>query len=352
MRTNAIVVSWIGSACLALAAGGCAPAQGRASAAAPSRSPPRTLRVIAFEGGHNLPIWAAQRQGFFEEDGVQVALTFTPTSTFLISSLFDGTQDLGVASIDNVIAYQEGQGETKIPENPDLAAIFGGDDGFLTLVTAPPVKSFEDLRGKTLSVDAMTTGFAFVLREMLHRHGLTESDVKFEKAGGTGNRFRDLMAGKHDGTLLRTPFDLLSKDRGFHVLETGAGVGPYLGTVGLVRRSWARQNEAALVGFLAAYHRGLEWLFDPKNREAAEALLAANIKGMTPEFAKRSCDVLLSPQGGLFRDMALDPARIRTVLALRSKYAEPKKSLDDPSRYVEASYLQKALAHGPAPSRP
>lgn len=354
MRTNAIVVGFIGSACLALGAGGCAPAQGRASAATSPRSPPRTLRLIAFEGGHNLPIWAAQAQGFFEENGVQVALTFTPTSTFLISSLFEGTQDVGVASIDNVIAYQEGQGETKIPEHPDLAAIFGGDDGFLTLVTAPPVKSFDDLRGKTISVDAMTTGFAFVLREMLHLHGLSESDVKFEKAGGTGNRFRDLMAGKHDGTLLRTPFDLLSRDRGFHVLETGAAVGPYLGTVGLVRRSWASQNEAALVGFLAAYHRGLEWLFDPKNRAAAEALLVANIKGMTPEFAKRSCDVLLASSGGMFQDMALDPARIRTVLALRSKYAEPKKSLDDPSRYVDTSYLQRALGRRGAnpPSRP
>jgi ABC-type nitrate/sulfonate/bicarbonate transport system substrate-binding protein len=347
MRTIGFVIGFLATAGLALAAAGCARPQVVPSAAAP-KSPPRTLRVIAFEGGHNLPIWAAQRQGFFEQQGVQVALSFTPSSTFLVSNLFQGAQDVGVASIDNVIAYQEGQGETQVPEGPDLAAIFGGDDGFLTLVTAPPVKSFEDLRGKTLTVDAMTTGFAFVLREMLHRHGLSESDVKFEKAGGTGNRFRDLVAGRHDGTLLRTPFDLLSRDKGFNVLETGAGVGPYLGTVGIVRRSWARENEAAVVGFLAAYHRALEWLFDPKNRGAAEALLVENIKGMKPDFAKRSADVLLAPQGGLFRDMALDPARIRTVLALRSKYAEPRKTLDDPSKYVDASYLEKALGRSAA----
>jgi ABC-type nitrate/sulfonate/bicarbonate transport system substrate-binding protein len=348
MRTTAIVVAWIGSACLALAAGGRAAAQGQP--APQGKPPPRTLRVIAFEGGHNLPIWAAQRQGFFEENGVKVVLTFTPSSVFLVTSLFDGTQDVGVASIDNVIAYQEGQGEAKIPDHPDLAALFGGDDGFLALVTAAPVKRFEDLRGKTLSVDAMTTGFAFVLREMLHRHGLSETDVKFEKAGGTGNRFRDLMAGKHDGTLLRTPFDLLARDKGFNVLETGAGAGPYMGTVGVARRSWARENEAALVGFLAAYHRGVEWAFDKKNRDVAEALLVAHIRDMTPALARRSCDVLLASPGGLFQDMALDPARIKTVLALRSKYAQPKKALDDPSKYVEASYLHKAL--GPRPASP
>ena len=329
----------------ALAAAFLAAAVSSSAAAQPAQGapPPKVLRVIAFEGGHNLPIWAAQRQGFFEQNGVKVVLSFTPSSTFLVSSLFDAKQDIGVASIDNVIAYQEGQGETAVPENPDLFAFFGGDDGFLALVTTPKVRSFKELRGKTLSVDAMTTGFAFVLREMLHENGLSESDVKFEKAGGTGNRFRDLMAGKHDGTLLRTPFDLIAKDKGYHVLATGAAVGPYLGTVGVARRSWARENEAALVGFLRGYHQGLRFVYDPKNRAVAEAIVLANVKDMTPALAKRSCDVLLAKKGGLFEGMALDPARIKTVLALRSKYAEPKKTLDDPAKYVDASYLEKAL---------
>jgi ABC-type nitrate/sulfonate/bicarbonate transport system substrate-binding protein len=345
MRTT-VVARWLGCAGLALAAlGG---ATGQAQPSAPSPPPPGALRVIAFEGGHNLPIWAAQRQGFFDEKGVRVALSFTPSSTFLVTSLFDGSQDVGLASIDNVIAYQEGQGETRIPEHPDLAAIFGGDDGFLSLVAAPALETFEDLRGKTLSVDAMTTGFAFVLRDMLLRHGIGESEVRFEKAGGTGNRFRDLMAGKHDGTLLRTPFDLLARDRGFNVLETGAGVGPYLGTVGVVRRSWARQNEAALVGFLRAYHQALEWLREPKSRDVAEALLVAHIRDMTPALARRSCEVLLASKGGLLEDMALEPARVKTVLALRSKYGEPRKVLTDPSRYVDTTYLEKALGHGAA----
>lgn len=32
------------------------------------------MRVIAFDGGWNLPIWAAQRQGSFAAHGVAVAL--------------------------------------------------------------------------------------------------------------------------------------------------------------------------------------------------------------------------------------------------------------------------------------
>ena len=83
---------------------------------------PAPLRVIAFDGGWNLPLWAAQRQGFFETNGVSVQLTYTPTSAFLVTSLLDGKFDIALATIDNLIAYQEGQGEAKIADNPDLPA--------------------------------------------------------------------------------------------------------------------------------------------------------------------------------------------------------------------------------------
>jgi ABC-type nitrate/sulfonate/bicarbonate transport system substrate-binding protein len=73
----------------------------------------------------------------------------------------------------------------------------GGDGGFVSVVAAPGVRRFADLKGKTLSVDAMTTGFAFVLRELIARNGLTETDVAFVRAGGTARRYRDLIDGKH-----------------------------------------------------------------------------------------------------------------------------------------------------------
>jgi ABC-type nitrate/sulfonate/bicarbonate transport system substrate-binding protein len=349
MRTIAIVGARLAALLGVAMTASWAAAQGQPPSS--EQAPPRPLRVIAFGGGHNLPIWAAQRQGSFEQNGVKVLLSFTPSSTFLVSSLFDGKSDIAITSVDNVIAYQEGQGETEIPANPDLFAFFGGDGGFLTLVTAPPVKTFADLRGRTLSVDAMTTGFAFVLREMLQRRGLTESDVKFVKAGGTPNRFKELMAGKQDGTLLRTPFELLAQDKGFHVLARGEEVGPYLGIVGVARRSWARENEAALLGFLRGYHEGLQFSYDAKNHAVAEAILVAHLKDMTPPLAKRSLDVLLDPKNGLFKDMALDRRRLETVLGLRSKYAEPRKELTDPGKYVDASYLAKALGNREA-SRP
>ena len=47
----------------------------------------QSLNVIVFPGGFNLPTWAAERQGFFESNGVRVALTLTPSSTFQMQGL-------------------------------------------------------------------------------------------------------------------------------------------------------------------------------------------------------------------------------------------------------------------------
>ena len=304
---------------------------------------PTALRVITFDGGWNLPLWAAQRQGFFEAQGLTVQLSYTPTSVFLVTAVLEGRAEIAFAGFDNVVAYQEGQGEAKIPDNPDLFAFIGGDGGFLAIVAAPAVKRFEDLKGKTLSVDAMTTGFAFVARELVASNALAETDVNFVRAGGTANRYRELIAGKHDATLLRTPFELLAQNRGFNLLASADALGAYQGTVGVARRSWAREHDAALVGFIRAYFAATQWLYDRANREIVEAILIANVRDMTPALAKQSYDLLLADKGGLSRDLAPDLAGMRTVLRLRGKFGSPPKTLTDPMKYVDLSYREKAL---------
>ena len=315
---------------------------GAAEAQSPAR-PLAPLRVISFDGGWNLPVWAAQRQGFFEANGVSVQLAYTPSSGFLIASLFDGRQDIALALMDNLIAYQEGQGEVKLADSPDLVAILGGDGGFLSVVAAPGIRTFADLKGKTLSVDALTTGAAFVLRELVAKNGLADNDVNYVRAGGTSNRYTELLGGKHDATLLRTPFELLAQNRGYRVLASADMLGPYQGTAGFVRRSWAAAHEAALIGFLKAYRAGVDWLYQPANREIVEALLVANIRDMTPALARQSYDLLLAQPGGITRDARPNLAGIGTVLALRSKYATPAKALSEPARYVDLTFYDKAF---------
>jgi len=303
----------------------------------------KTLNVIVFPGGFNLPTWAAERQGFFEQNGVRVVLTATPSSTFQMQGLAEGRFDIAMTAFDNVVAYQEGQGEAKIPDNPDLFAFMGSDNGFLSVLAATCVTAFADLKGKKLSVDAMTTGFAFVLSELLAKNGMAESDVGFERAGGVVQRYQELIKGTHAATVVLTPFDLLAEAQG-HVQLARADehLGAYLGVIGASRRSWARQNEQALVGFIRAYRAGVVFLYE--NPDIAEALLVANVRAMTPALARQSLNILLKEKTGFYRDVRLDPQGAATVLALRSKYSEARRPLADAGKYMDGSYRDKALA--------
>ena len=54
-----------------------------------------------------------------------------------------------MTAIDNVVAYQEGQGEAKIPDDPDLFAFMGADNGFLSLVGGRHIASVGALRASS-----------------------------------------------------------------------------------------------------------------------------------------------------------------------------------------------------------
>lgn len=308
-------------------------------------NPTQTLRVIGFAGGFNLPIWAGQRQGYFMDEKLNIQLTYTPNSVYQITNLLAGNFDIAMTAIDNVVAYQEEQNEAPISPNPDLFAFMGSDNAFLSLVSQGKYNAIEDLRGKTLTVDAMTTGFAFVLREILARNNIAESDVEFERAGGVGTRFAAMLKNpEHAGTMQMTPFELQGEAQGMNTLvraETALGV-PYMGMVGATRRSWANENRPAVEGFIRAYKQSLDFVYDPANRPVVEALLIANTK-MPPDIASPAYDVLLDKDHGFYRDVRLDIAGIRTVLALRSKYGKPKKDLTDPASYIDTTFRDKAL---------
>ncbi len=307
-------------------------------------APPRPIRVISFGGGFNLPLWTARDRGFFARHGLVPTLTVTADSRQVFTGLMDGSYDVAITAFDNIVAYREGQGEVQFDPPPDFIAFMGSDDGFLSLVSVPEIKSVRELKGRTISVDAMTNGFAFVLREMLARGGVAESDVKWERAGGTDRRFAALMNRQHDATMLRAPFDLQARNRGFNQLATAREViGPYLGIVGAARSRWAQAHPDRVVAFIRAYRDAVRWLKQPQNRNDAVALLMANVPNMNAEIARQSAELMLDERSGFFSDVQLDPQAGQAVLALRSKLAQPPRPLTDLEKYVDRRYWTGAM---------
>jgi ABC-type nitrate/sulfonate/bicarbonate transport system substrate-binding protein len=306
--------------------------------------PLHVINVITFAGGFNLHTYVAQRQGFFAKHGVEINLRYTPNSAYLMTGLVAGRFDIATAGVDNLVAYQEGQGEAPLKATPDLVAILGFDNAFLSLVGAPDVANIADLRGKDVGVDALTTGFAFVAREMLTHAGVPDSEVKLVRAGGTSLRYAALVDGKFAATLLSTPFDLQAEARGFRQLGRASDIlGAYAGRTAFAMRGWLKENESAAIGFMRAMRDATEWIFDPKNREVCEAILLANDRDMTPALASKTYDLFVDPKHGLNRDLRVDMKGLEVVLALRAKYGLPKHSFADPARYVDLELYRKAF---------
>lgn len=306
-------------------------------------SAPRKLTASVFKGGAVLPLWVGIHNGFFTARGIDLQLIYTQNSRSQMSGLIDGTFETALTAIDNVIAYMEGQGGLPAGTRPELVAVAGAGDGFLSLVTSGDIRSFEDLRGRKVAVDALSTGFAFVLQDMLARAGLKPGDYVLDSVGGTSERWQALEAGTTAGALLTPPFTQIAQKKGFSVLaQASETLGGYQGLVFTLRRAWADENASTVVDFIRAYRASLQWLFDPANRDATIAILRANMPETSEALARSTYDVFVDPKRGLDRDGGIDMAGARNVMEIRSRYTKISPPLADLGRYVDLSYIERA----------
>jgi len=300
---------------------------------------PEPLHVIAFPGAPNLPLFAAIEQGQFAAERLDLSLELTPNSVHQARQAAAGAAQIVCTAFDNVVAYTEGQGAAGAGVDPGYVVVMGATQLELSLVVAPAVASYADLRGRSIALDALTTGFAFVLHEMLERGGLDRGEVELAAVGATPQRWQAVREGQHAGTLTIEPFTSIARAAGFRVLDSSSRLfDSYQGGVVATTRAFAAAHPERVRGFLRAYLKGLEWVLHPENREAATALLAAQMPEIRPQAMAAVMDSLLSPRSGLTPGGAILPEGMRTVLDLRSRHGGGG-TLTDIERYLDLSHF-------------
>ena len=304
----------------------------------------QTVKLIAFPGAPNLPIFVAQEQGWFKKHGVELAITMTPSSAYQAEALAKGEFDIAGSAFDNVVAYTEGQGAVALPETPDFFAFLGATQIELAIIANPEIKSVADLAGKSLALDAPGTGFAFVLYHMLEKGGVKPGSYERVAVGATPQRWESVKAGQHAATMTIEPFTSIAKAQGFNVLaKSTETIADYQGGIFAARRSWAASNSTALQGFIKGYLDGLAWTLEPANREEGSQVLLRNMPDIKPGVVGSVMNSLLSPRSGLTPKGEVTIEGIRTVLDLRTRYGKPGSSLTDPHKYIDLTYYNAAL---------
>ena len=298
----------------------------------------KNLKVIVFEGVQNLPIFAAQAQGYFRNENLAIDLTFTPNSWTLRDGLKDGLYDIAHTAVDNAVAMVD-------TANADVAVFMGGDNGFNGLFVQADINSIDDLRGKTVLVDAPNTAFALALYKILSLHAM-ELDAKDYEAlsiGATPFRLKALLENKsYAGAILNLPFRLQALKSGLvHLGDLVDILGPYLSTAGFVMRGWAQQNEETLIAYIKAYVKGLRWVLDVANKAAVTDLLQMQLK-LERDVAIGSVEMATSAIGGFMVDAQIDIDGFANVLAIRAAF-EKKVIPQKVHRYIDTRYHALAL---------
>jgi len=300
------------------------------------------LTVITFSGATNLPVWIAVDKGFFKKEGIDVQHEVTRGSQQVMEGLMSGKYQFGSAALDNTIAYVEGQGDVKI-DNFDLVAILGVHSGMSRIVARPEIKSWKDLKDKTVAVDAANSGYGLVMYKLLAMNGLQkDKDYKILAVGSGRDRMAAMKDGRAYAAAVSPPEDTYAKKEGFNVLADATEVlGAYQGSAYIVRRAWAKEHEKEVLAFIRAIVASSDFVFTNKNE--AMAVMKAHIKGISDEEAETIYAALTGGNGGLNKGAKVNDAGVKMLLDLRNEFSGSDKKLTDTKKYVDTTYYDKAI---------
>ncbi len=211
------------------------------------------------------PVIVADAQGFFQEESIEIELTFT----------FDGGQLLAGDQVDilndggdsGVIAAAQGKDIVEVA--PVALTVTDG------IVVLPDIATVSDLVGKKLRV----TGFGtdeFLARRFVEEQGVSPDDVEWVAIDDDGAALAQLEAGKIDGGMFDQGFIYdVEKSGEFRVLAKPTDLGVFPWNVIQTTRSYAEANHDVVVGFIRAVQKAMRFIQDAANRDAVIDAVAA-----------------------------------------------------------------------------
>jgi ABC-type nitrate/sulfonate/bicarbonate transport system substrate-binding protein len=309
---------------------------GGAKAQAPSAEKIKVLTLL----GKPLQLAVAEGQGIFAKYGVAVETENLPNSDVLRANLAAGKGDLAYLAVDNAVAMVELAHE-------DVVIVMGGEGSQNELMAQPEIKSIQDLRGKTLIVDAPNTAYALQMKRILLLSGMQAGkDYEIKPFGATPARLAAMHEHKeYAGSMLGPPTSITAKHAGFVSLGSVQElIGPYQASGYFAERKWAQEHRDALVLYLAAIVEAQRWLMAPANKSQVIDLMTKEMH-LAPEVAAETYESYMSRPGGYEKDAGFNIEGFKNVLKLR---AEVEGSwgghAPGPEKYYDPTYYDAALA--------
>jgi len=216
------------------------------------------------------PVFIGINKGFFAEQDLKIDVVYVQSSAQMVQQLTAGSLEMTMSTglVDPIRAIEKG--------SPIAIVRFESQSPPYALVAKPNIKTFAELKGKTISLGGPKDITRIYVERMLAPSGVKPGEFDMVFAGATSARAQALLSGAVDAAILLPPFNFQARAQGFNELGLTVDFAPDLpfsGTV--VNNGWAKAHPALLSRVLAAHAKAVAWFYQDANRTEAVKMMVA-----------------------------------------------------------------------------
>lgn len=218
----------------------------------------RTINIGVMPDVESVPFIIAQKNSYYEEEGVKVNIQHFSSAKDRDSALQSGKLDGVITDILAVVFGNEGGIKLKIiARNDGNIELMAGKDSAISLV--------EELQGKAIGLSTNTI-MEYSADKMLTRVGLNPGEVNKVAIPPLPTRLEMLLGGKVQAAILPEPLAGLAVKNGARVLSSTDEMGQKAGAIAFTAQV-LQDNPKEIQAVFRAYNKAVAYL----NQEATGA---------------------------------------------------------------------------------
>lgn len=225
------------------------------------------------------PLTLADKAGIFKKYGLNVEIKMIPQKDRHLALASEAIQ-CAATTVETHVAWNANG--VPIVQIFQMDKSYGADG----IAVRGDIKSFADLKGKTIGVDAPGTAPYFGLAWMLNKNGMSLKDVKTTTLSPQASA-QAFVAGQNDAAMTYEPYLSTVRDNpaSGKILATTLDYPMVMDTVGCAP-AWLKANPKAAKALTEAYFAALDMM----KAEPAKAneIMGAAVKQSGEQFAKSS----------------------------------------------------------------
>jgi NitT/TauT family transport system substrate-binding protein len=303
------------------------------AATAPVGAATKLLVGQASRTASSWPNFVAEAMGFFKDEGLEVETIYVGNIAAIAQQTVAGSLNIGNTTFEMAIQAVEAGAPISLIGSTTIKYPY-------SMMSLPSVKTAADLKGKSVMLPVPKNDIDNFFRMWASANGLKEGDVDRVYDGSSTNRYAALVAGAVAAAAVNSPLDFTAAAAGYNkLIDFGEYVKGY-GFVGIVaRKDWLAKNRPTIEAYLRAVSKGVDWVYDPANREKAIEILMKETK-QNRAVSEKTYHYYIDELHPFSRGLTIPDPDFNNVLKAFQENGVVKSKDATKAKFVDLSFLK------------